>query len=265
MAAYQSILAYDGTEFAGFQRQARRRTVQGVLEQALRRLGWTERALVAAGRTDRGAHARGQVIAFRLAWRRSPAELTAALNAHLPGDVSVRETRPADEGFHPRYSAVRRCYSYSLTAAPTRDPLAERFAWRIWPALDDAAIRAACPVLLGEHDFRAFGPAPRKDGGTRRTVFRSEWQTEGGGRTYRIEADAFLYRMVRRIVSALVSVGRGDVGPEVLMSLLEDPARRWQGSLAPAHGLCLDAVIYEESGDSTGGHPLAGRADGTQE
>jgi tRNA pseudouridine38-40 synthase len=265
MAAYQSIIAYDGTDFAGFQRQAMRRTVQGVLEQALRRLGWTERSLRAAGRTDTGVHARGQVIAFHLGWKRSSADLTAALNAHLPPEVSVKQTRPASDGFHPRYSALRRCYSYAVVAAPTRDPLVERFAWRVWPAPDAAAIQAACRLLVGEHDFRAFGPAPRKDGNTRRTVWRSEWQAVEAAWVYRIEGDAFLYRMVRRIVSALISVGRRELSAEALASLLDDPARRWQGSIAPAHGLCLEAVIYNESDGQSGGLGPAGPADPMQE
>jgi len=264
MATYQSIIAYDGTEFAGFQRQSRRRTVQGELEKALRRLGWSGRAVLAAGRTDTGAHARGQVVAFELTWRRSPEALTAAINAHLPQDISVQNTRLAQDGFHPRYSAVRRQYSYTLILAAERDPLRERFAWRIWPALDDSAIRGACPIMLGEHDFRAFGPAPRKGGGTRRTVFRSEWQGKGLEQTYRIEADAFLYRMVRRIVSALVSIGRGELGSGALSALLEDPTSRWQGALAPAKGLCLDAVIYDENSPEPG-RLSGGRVEGTQE
>lgn len=265
MASYQSIIAYDGTDFAGFQRQAKRRTVQGALEQALRPLGWSERSLRGAGRTDTGVHARGQVVAFHLGWSRSPDELTAALNAHLPPDVSVRQTRPASEGFHPRYSALRRCYSYAVVTAPTRDPLVERFAWRVWPAPDAAAIRAGCRLLVGEHDFRAFGPAPRKDGGTRRTIWRSEWQTDEAGWVYRIEGDAFLYRMVRRIVSALVSVGRRDLSAEALASLLDDPSQRWQGAIAPAHGLCLDAVIYNERDGPAGTTGAAGQADTVQE
>jgi tRNA pseudouridine38-40 synthase len=261
MAAYQSIIAYDGTDFAGFQRQAKRRTVQGVLEQALGRLGWTERGLRAAGRTDTGVHARGQVVAFHLGWKRSPTELTSALNAHLPPDVSVRQTRPAPDGFHPRYSALRRCYSYTVVAAPTRDPLVERFAWRVWPAPDAAAIQAACGLLVGEHDFRAFGPAPRKDGHTRRTIWRSEWQAVEAAWIYGIEGDAFLYRMVRRIMSALVSVGRREISAKALASLLDDPTRRWQGAIAPAHGLCLEAVIYNESDGPSGAFGPPGPAD----
>ncbi|HET7009308.1 MAG TPA: tRNA pseudouridine(38-40) synthase TruA, partial [Anaerolineales bacterium] len=245
MAAYQSIIAYDGTDFAGFQRQKRRRTVQGVLEEALGRLGWTGRSLRSAGRTDTGAHARGQVVAFDLAWRREPEALTSALNAHLPPDVAVRRTGIAPDGFHPRYAARRRRYSYALVAAPHRDPLRERYAWRVWPAPDADAIEAACPLLVGRHDFRAFGPSPRPQATTWRTVYRSEWAAVGDGWVYRIEADAFLYRMVRRIMAALIDVGQGAVGLNELAALVEEPHRRWQGRLAPARGLCLDAVIFD--------------------
>jgi tRNA pseudouridine38-40 synthase len=247
MAAYQSIVAYDGTDFAGFQRQRGRRTVQGVLEEALDRLGWEGPGLRAAGRTDTGAHARGQVVAFDLAWRSGPEELTAALNAHLPGDVGVQHTLPAPEGFHPRYAARRRRYSYTVAASPARDPLRERFAWRVWPPPDGALIEASCPALIGRHDFRALGPAPRPGGETWRTVDRSEWVTVEGGWVYWIEADAFLYRMVRRIVAALMAVGNGEIGRETLVSLVENPERRWQGSIAPARGLCLEAVLFDDT------------------
>jgi tRNA pseudouridine38-40 synthase len=250
MATYQSIVAYDGTDFAGFQRQKRRRTVQAVLETALRRLGWNDRSLRAAGRTDTGAHASGQVVAFELAWRRSPDRLTTALNAHLPSDVAVRRTEAAPAGFHPRYAARKRGYRYAVMASPQRDPLRERYAWRVWPAPDTTRLAAASALLLGRHDFRAFGPAPRTGGGTIRTVFRSEWAHEADGWSYRIEADAFLYRMVRRIVAALMSVGWGEVEPAEIAGLIETPSRRWQGRLAPAHGLCLEAVWFEGSQSS---------------
>ena len=108
MATYQSILAYDGTGFAGFQRQRGRRTVQGEVEKALHRLGWRERALRAAGRTDTGVHASGQVIAYGLTWERGPDRLTQALNAILPADVAVVRSAPAPPGFHPRYAALWR-------------------------------------------------------------------------------------------------------------------------------------------------------------
>ena len=246
MADYQSILAYDGTEFAGFQRQRGRRTVQGEVEQALRSLGWNERSLRAAGRTDTGVHAAGQVIAFGLAWSRSPEALTAALNARLPSDVAVLETKPAPADFHPRYAARRRRYRYQLVASPVRQPLRERYAWRVWPSPELATMRLAARALIGEHDFGGFGTAPRNEGHTVRTVHRADWEQVGDEFSFVIEANAFLYRMVRRLVGAQVAVGQGRETPATFADRVAEPARGWQGKLAPAQGLCLDAVAFED-------------------
>jgi tRNA pseudouridine38-40 synthase len=246
VATYQSILAYDGTEFAGFQRQRRRRTVQGEVEKALRRLGWRERALRAAGRTDTGVHATGQVVAFDLTWRGEPDRLTRALNGLLPSDVSVLETSPAAAGFHPRYAARWRRYRYRIVAAPMRQPMAERFAWRVWPAPEADRAQRAAEALLGEHDFGAFGTAPRRGSHTRRTVRRADWELENGGASFVIEADAFLYRMVRRLTATLVAIAQGTVPPETIAAHLARPSQKWHGSLAPAHGLSLEAVWFDE-------------------
>jgi tRNA pseudouridine38-40 synthase len=246
MADYQSILAYDGTEFAGFQRQRKRRTVQGTVEGALRQLGWEERSLRAAGRTDTGVHAVGQVVAFGLDWKRGPQQLTSALNALLPPDVAVRATQIAPPGFHPRYAARHRRYRYRLVVAEARAPLEERFAWRVWPGPDLTAMRRASASLLGTHDFGAFGRAPRRDGHSVRTVAVAEWAEDDDGDTFRIEADAFLFRMVRRIVGALVDVGQGRRSGESVAQHLATPTLAWQGTLAPARGLCLEAVIFED-------------------
>ena len=251
MATYQSILAYDGTGFAGFQRQRGRRTVQGEVEKALHRLGWRERALRAAGRTDTGVHASGQVIAYGLTWQRGPDHLTQALNAILPADVAVLRSAPAPAGFHPRYAARWRRYRYRIVAAPERQPLSERYAWRVWPALRLGAMRLAAEMVVGEHDFGAFGLPPRRGSHTRRSVRRAELIELEEGAAFIIEGDAFLYRMVRRLVSALVVIGQGRLPPEAISERLADPALRWQGHLAPAHGLCLEAVIFDE--DQAGG------------
>lgn len=246
MATYQSILAYDGTGFAGFQRQRGRRTVQGEVERALGRLGWRERTLRAAGRTDAGAHAAGQVVAFLLEWKGDPDRLTRALNAALPDDVAVLQTTPAPDGFHPRYAARWRRYRYRLVAAPVRRPLLERYAWRVWPPPDVGAMHQAAQALLGEHDFGAFGVAPRRESHTRRTLRRADWEAHGETAEFVVEADAFLYRMVRRLTSALVAVGQGLRSVQAVGDALQRPSQRWQGRLAPAHGLCLEAVIFEE-------------------
>ncbi|OGO15845.1 MAG: tRNA pseudouridine(38-40) synthase TruA [Chloroflexi bacterium RBG_13_68_17] len=245
MAYYQSIVAYDGTEFRGFQRQGgSQRTVQAVLEAALGRLGWQGLSILAAGRTDAGVHARGQVIAFHLDWKHDFGLLDVALNAHLPADVAVRETRPAPPEFHPRFSARRRRYRYSLRCAAGRDPLLDRYAWRIWPAPEMTRMAAAAERVLGVHDFAAFGRAPIPGGHTCRRVVRSDWQAAGEALAFEIEADAFLYRMVRRLVSGMVEVGAGRLELEAFERFLERPEPPWMGKMAPARGLCLEAVEY---------------------
>jgi tRNA pseudouridine38-40 synthase len=246
MVTYKSIIAYDGTDFQGFQRQAEGlRTVQGVIENALRDLGWQERSITAAGRTDAGVHARGQVIAFALDWRHEINSLSRALNANLPDDVAVRQTEVAPGGFHPRFSAKVRRYSYTVICAPMRDPLRERYAWRIWPEPQLDAMEAAAAMLVGRYDFAAFGQAPSSDGHTIREVFRAHWSRKRDVIAFEIEANAFLHHMVRRLVGAMTEVGSERVNVDEIRALIDDPQLRWQGKIAAAQGLCLETVIYE--------------------
>lgn len=244
-ATYKSIVAYDGSLFEGFQRQAPgRRTVQTVLEDALRELGWQEQSLRAAGRTDRGVHALGQVIAFRLDWRHAPEALTAALNANLSPDVAVRHTERVSEPFHPRYDARSRVYAYRIFHDAIRQPLRERYAWRVSTALSAEALRAAAERFVGKRDFAAFGRPPKPGGSTVRSVCAARWDTLGDEYRFTIEANAFLYRMVRRIVAACVEVARGALSLGELEALLERPGDVWDGPLAPPQGLCLIEVKY---------------------
>ncbi len=246
MATYKSIIVYDGTDFHGFQRQAEGlRTVQGVIENALRDLGWQDRSITAAGRTDAGVHARGQVIAFALDWRHEVNSLTRALNANLPPDVAVCQTEVAPQGFHPRFSAQGRRYSYTLISTPVRDPLRERFAWRIWPEPELDAMETVATMLVGRYDFAAFGQAPSSDGNTIREVLRAHWRRKWDVIVFEIEANAFLHHMVRRLVGAMIEVGSGRVHVNEIRALLDDPQLRWEGRIAAAQGLCLETVIYE--------------------
>ena len=135
MARYKLILAYDGTAFAGSQRQAKRRTVQGELEKALRVLGWTGRSVVLAGRTDTGVHASGQVASFDLEWKHGVDSLLRALNAGLPADMAASRMEIAGAEFNPRFDATLRIYRYRLFSGQVRDPLRERMAWRVWPSI----------------------------------------------------------------------------------------------------------------------------------
>jgi tRNA pseudouridine38-40 synthase len=254
MARYQIILAYDGTHFLGSQRQAVSRTVQGELERALRKLAWDGQTVYLAGRTDTGTHASGQVAAFDLDWCHGITDLHKALNAHLPHDMAVREVKVAADAFHPRFDASSRHYRYRLFCASVRDPLRERYAWRIWPAVTDLTPLAG--IWPGTHNFAAFGTPPRTEGSTVRTVLSAEWQNRGDEWTFDIMADAFLYRMVRRLVYVQVVVGQGRLPVETLVQALEktpDSTRkirekthsRIPASLAPASGLTLVEVRFD--------------------
>ena len=246
MARYQIILAYDGTGFLGSQRQANRRTAQSELEKALRRLGWQGSSVLLAGRTDSGVHASGQVAVFDLGWNHPLEELVRALNSHLPADIAVREAQIVRDDFHPRFDAVSRCYRYRLFCQPVRDPLRERYAWRLWPPPEIDAIQAAASLLIGKHDFAAFGTPPRPESTTIRTVSLAEWRLDDDELRFSVQAEAFLYRMVRRMVFIQVAAAQGKLPLQTVADVLAGKlsAEVLPAGLAPAHGLCLVDVIY---------------------
>jgi len=242
---YRALVEYDGTDLHGFQRQATGRTVQGELENALAHIGGLGRAVLGAGRTDSGVHASGQVVAFDLDWPHGPEALLRALNANLPGDVAVKALEACAPDFHPRYSARGRRYRYTLYNQPVRSPLAARYSWQVWPALDAAAIQPACAALLGRHDFAAFGRDPDQGTNTVRTVAQADWQAAAGGwHTFEIQAEAFLFRMVRSLVGALKQVGQGALTVAQFEALLASGDRAQCPPSAPPQGLCLIEVLY---------------------
>ena len=252
MARYKVILAYDGTHYHGFQRQLTGPTVQGVVEEALRKLGWAGSSLLAAGRTDTGAHATGQVVAFDLEWRHSLDELNAALNALLPQDIAASQAEVVSTNFHPRYSAIARQYIYRIFSQPVRDPLRERYAWRVWPLADFELLQRISGSFLGTHDFAAFGTPPRVGGTTVRTVTSASWQIKGEAwdapvASFEIVANAFLYRMVRRIVYIQVAIAQGSLDESIIFQSLEWPPLAPLQGLAPAHGLTLTRVVYPQA------------------
>ncbi|MCW5879182.1 MAG: tRNA pseudouridine(38-40) synthase TruA [Anaerolineales bacterium] len=243
-ARYKVVLAYDGSAFHGMQRQKNGRSVQAEVEMVLRSLGWQGRSLLVAGRTDAGVHASGQVAAFDLNWRHAPEALQRALNASLPADVVVSQLSPVAEDFHPRYQARSRRYQYRLYCQPQRDPLRERYAWRVWPAPGLRLLSAAARQLRGRHDFGSFGSAPTPGGSTVRQVQAAAWQKMTGDEfVFSVSADGFLYRMVRRMVALQVKIGQGQEDPELVARLLED-GRSKARHMAPPQGLTLVAVEY---------------------
>jgi tRNA pseudouridine38-40 synthase len=248
---FAATVSYDGEAFAGSQRQSNRRTVQGELERALAALTGERVRVDLAGRTDAGVHAWGQVAAFTLPAREGREGLDAAtvgraLNAHLANDVAVRRVQPVDEDFDPRRWARRRCYRYSIWNASERAPLTRRTAWHVEGTLDLQAMQRAAAVLVGRHDFRACS-GPLEPGRTSvRSVFRAGWCRDGDILLFDIEADAFLPQMVRRLVGAQVRAGRGVITEEELATHLAEAKPGTIGPTAPAHGLCLRYVHYDE-------------------
>ena len=258
MARYQVILAYDGTDFVGSQRQAKKsdglslsklRTVQGELEKALRKLGWSGRSVIMAGRTDTGVHASGQVAAFDLDWAHADGDLLRALNANLPADVAARDVRIAAPKFHPRFDATSRRYRYRLFCQPVRDPLREKSAWRVWPEINSDVLDEVAALFVGQYDFAAYGTPPRAGGSTLRTVMNTSWQAQDDEWHFEVQANAFLYRMVRRLVFVQVAVAQGKISVEAVARSLAGQAEKPERSelpsgLAPAHGLTLVEVTY---------------------
>ncbi len=236
---YRAQVEYDGTDFAGFQVNPGKRTVQGVLEDALARLGdGVVRRVDGAGRTDAGVHATGQVIAFSWDGRQTATELGTALDALLPADVAVRDLRQAPDGFNPRYAARYREYRYTVWNGPP-SPLRERTALGVRVPLDTAAMARAASVFIGRHDFRAFGATDRSPV---RTVIAVRVRQRGRLVTIDVRADSFLRGQVRRMVALLLEVGLGKMEIEGVRSALAGPGPALDGAAAPAKGLCLRHV-----------------------
>lgn len=251
-------LHYDGGGFAGWQLQPDERTVQGELEAALARLTGGPVRVVAAGRTDRGVHATGQVVGLVLPRRWDGATLRRALNAVLPKDIWVADARAAADGFHARYDAVARGYTYRVgTAAVSRSPFLRRGCWPLAEPLDAAALNDAARRFIGEHSFRAFAKAGQPERGERCTVYAAAWREwAGAGLLFAVVANRFLHHMVRYMVGTMVDVARGRRAADEIDALLAaDGDSAGAGAAgrpletsppAPPEGLYLTRVWYPE-------------------
>jgi tRNA pseudouridine38-40 synthase len=254
MPTLKLTLAYDGTEFAGWQWQPNRRTLQGELEATLERVTGYKTKCFASGRTDAGVHALGQVVSFDSPTRLTPEALAKALNAELPDDMLVFEVEAASDGFHAQRDAVRKRYRYVIEDGRIRDLFGRKYLWHIFRKLDVEAMRAAAAALVGTHDFISFESAGSSRLTTERTIFDLLVERRSAELTERIvvevEADGFLYNMVRNIVGTLVQVGKGKesvMWPAEVLALRD---RTKAGMTAPAQGLYLVGVEYGEIADS---------------
>jgi len=238
-------LAYDGTGFHGSQFQPELRTVQGEVEKALRKLNWQGKTVLFAGRTDAGVHAAGQVIAFDYRWNHTEPELQKALNAVFPQDISAVQVRKTKTDFHPRYDALSRKYQYQILCSQIRNPLQERFVWRIWPEIDVRLMKRATRDLIGTHDFAALGNPHQPGGSTVRNIIRIAWKKQGELLIFEVVGNAFLYHMIRRIVMVTVKIGQGKAKPNAFQEYLSNPTGSASQGLAPASGLSLVEVRYD--------------------
>lgn len=246
MRTFKLTLAYDGTAYSGWQYQPDRVTVQQVLEDAIERITGQRVHTVASGRTDAGVHARGQVVGLPLVTELPEGALLRALNAHLPDDVAVLEVSAVGEGFHAIRDAKRKQYRYVIHDGPVRDVFIRRFAWSTFVRLDVTPMQRAANALLGTHDFASFqsSGAPRRS--TIRTVSKLSVNRVAADIVHiEIEADGFLYNMVRAIVGSLVEIGRGAESENWLAEVLRAADRSAAGPTAPAHGLFLVSVDYD--------------------
>lgn len=251
MRTIKLTLAYDGTDYVGWQQQAEGRSVQEEVERAVAEIEGRPVRVNGAGRTDAGVHALGQVASARIAHTIDCATLVRALNAKLPDDIRVLCADDTADHFHARFSARGKTYRYQIDTGDVADPFLRRYAWRVAEPLDLGAMRAAAAVLVGKHDVAAFQAAGTDVGSTVRTIHRigvdphAPMSPLGArGVLIRVTGDGFLRHMVRIVVGTLVEVGTGRRPAADMSRILASRDRNAAGPTAPPRGLVLASVDY---------------------
>ena len=241
---YQAKIEYDGTAYNGFQRQKEQPSIQETVELAVATIAGKDVRLIAAGRTDSGVHAKGQVIVFDLEWRHGPKDLLQALNSNLPADISVFRLSETERDFHPRFQAKSRTYEYYIYNRPIRSPLRRLHAWHVARPLEVEVMKQAAASIIGTYDFATFGQPPQGVN-TVRQVFSADWARREDLLVFSIEANAFLYRMVRSLVGSMKMVGEGSWTVVDFTDALEAHDRNQAAQTAPPNGVFLKSVRYE--------------------
>jgi len=248
---FKLVIAYDGTNYAGWQAQKTGIGVQQRVEEALQKLFPSVGRIHSSSRTDTGVHALGMVAHVEVAraeFRMPPEKLSLAINAHLPEDIRVVSARRSRADFHARFDAAGKEYRYFVWNHTAMNPLLRRQAWQVPRKLDLAAMRAATKLFVGKHDFKSLAATRNYEAeSTVRTLKRCDIRRSGSLLTFIIVGDGFLYKMCRGIVGTLVQVGQGKIAVEDIRQILASKDRRAAGMTAPAHGLVLWRVFYKSS------------------
>lgn len=252
MTRFRATLAYDGTAYKGFQIQPNTPTIQGTIEDALDYILKHPTRVNAAGRTDAGVHASGQVIAFDAEWKHGNEAFLRAINSRLPKDIALQDIRQQAD-FHPRFDALSRTYRYQLAVVEVRQPLLTKRAWQVQHDMDVVVMQRAATCLIGEHDFASFGNPPQGNN-TVRTLFRSLWHIEempyGKQYVYEVEGTAFLHHMVRRLVGLQVVVASGQISLDKFEEVFQSRDLNQNKWIAPPYGLTFTEVKYPPEGMS---------------
>ena len=238
------VVEYDGTEFAGWQRQDGQSTVQGCLEEGFRAMTGQAIVVRGAGRTDAGVHAEGQVASVEVASRIPTLGFLRGLNTHVPPEIAVLEVTDMPAGFNARHDARGKIYRYRVWNHPVRSPRLARFSWHVYDPLDTDRMREAAARLVGEHDFRSYRSSDCDRLNTVRIMRRFDVRRDGALLSFEVEGTAFLRNMVRIMAGTLVAVGKGRMTPDQVSALLTSGNRTQAGVTAPACGLTLVRVIY---------------------
>lgn len=245
MRTYKLTVSYDGTRYQGWQKQQNtERTIQGILEKTISRAAGYPVEVNGSGRTDAGVHAKGQVLSVVLSGKVAEEEFRKNINALLPEDIRILDTRLVPNGFHARYSAVGKCYEYHIDTREKPGVFTRRYAFHYPEKLDLQKMRKAADVLLGTHDFAAFTDK-KEEKSTRRTIYDIMIDGQGGEVRIEYRGNGFLYHMVRILTGTLLLAGAGCLSEDDIRRALETQKRELAGFTAPAKGLFLKEVYYE--------------------
>jgi len=244
MQRYAICVEYDGTDYSGWQIQLVHNSIQSELASAISKVADENVMPIGSGRTDAGVHAKGQIAHFDSSSNRSEFQWLSGINSELPKSISVKWIKSVDTSFHAKNSAMARCYSYTIYNASTRSSLHHRYSWHVMQKINIDALKESLICLVGEHDFSSF----RASGCQSKSPFREMFEVSVAENinmiSIKLEANAFLYHMVRNIVGTAIEIGVGKYDPSWMRNLLELRDRKLAGPTAPPQGLCLESIKF---------------------